>query len=743
MASAAVSPNFGTKPPHRRTRELNNQVMADDTSPLTLADLDRLPVTRLKGIGEKKAKGLEAVEISSVLDLLTHYPRRYIDRTKEASIADLQVGDEGMVLAEILSVASRRTRNRRTMVTVTVTDGTGRMKLTFFNQPWRERQLTEGMQAVVFGKMDTYQGGRQMTNPVVDLVGDRTGRIVPVYPQSEKAGLHTWEFGGWVVDALAKAAPRGFAEPLPAGVLGRYDLADRATALAGIHAPDTMGAVTTARRRLVFDELLRIQLLLVLRKRAIEASTRGVVHNTDGKLFEALVARLDFELTAAQQRTVAEILGDLGAQAPMHRLLQGDVGSGKTLVAVAALLTAVEGGHQGALMAPTEVLADQHYLGVSALLEGFTVPDPTTLLGERELRVVLLTSKVGAADRRRILAELAAGQIDIAIGTHALIQDGIEFSSLAVTVVDEQHRFGVDQRAALRDKGTGSAIPDVLVMTATPIPRTAAMTVYGDLDVSVLDELPPGRTPITTIWANTGEDAPAGSVDAVWARVRDQVQAGHQAYVVCPLIEESDKLEVASAEETHQQLSAGELAGLEVALLHGRMSSADKQQVMGDFRKGAIAVLVATTVVEVGVDVPNATVMVILDADRFGIAQLHQLRGRVGRGADASWCYLVGAGATPDGDERLAALVRTTDGFELAEVDLDLRGEGTIMSDRQTGRNDLKLASLRRDKEWVSKARDVAIELLDNSPGLADYPVLAAEIDLLVDETEAEYLLKS
>jgi len=738
-----VSPNFGTKPPHRRTRELNNQVMADDTSPLTLADLDRLPVTRLKGIGEKKAKGLEAVEISSVLDLLTHYPRRYIDRTKEASIADLQVGDEGMVLAEILSVASRRTRNRRTMVTVTVTDGTGRMKLTFFNQPWRERQLTEGMQAVVFGKMDTYQGGRQMTNPVVDLVGDRTGRIVPVYPQSEKAGLHTWEFGGWVVDALAKAAPRGFAEPLPAGVLGRYDLADRATALAGIHAPDTMGAVTTARRRLVFDELLRIQLLLVLRKRAIEASTRGVVHNTDGKLFEALVARLDFELTAAQQRTVAEILGDLGAQAPMHRLLQGDVGSGKTLVAVAALLTAVEGGHQGALMAPTEVLADQHYLGVSALLEGFTVPDPTTLLGERELRVVLLTSKVGAADRRRILAELAAGQIDIAIGTHALIQDGIEFSSLAVTVVDEQHRFGVDQRAALRDKGTGSAIPDVLVMTATPIPRTAAMTVYGDLDVSVLDELPPGRTPITTIWANTGEDAPAGSVDAVWARVRDQVQAGHQAYVVCPLIEESDKLEVASAEETHQQLSAGELAGLEVALLHGRMSSADKQQVMGDFRKGAIAVLVATTVVEVGVDVPNATVMVILDADRFGIAQLHQLRGRVGRGADASWCYLVGAGATPDGDERLAALVRTTDGFELAEVDLDLRGEGTIMSDRQTGRNDLKLASLRRDKEWVSKARDVAIELLDNSPGLADYPVLAAEIDLLVDETEAEYLLKS
>ncbi len=717
--------------------------MSVDLSPLTLADLDRLPVTRLKGIGEKKAKGLEVVEISSVLDLLTHYPRRYIDRTKEASIRDLEVGDEGMVLVEILSITSRRTKNRRTMVTASVTDGTGRMKLTFFNQPWRERQLNEGMQAVVFGKMDTFQGGRQMTNPVVDLVGDRTGRIVPVYPQSEKAGLHTWEFGGWVRDALAKAAPRGFAEPLPAAVLERFDLADRAHALAGIHAPETMGAVVTARRRLVFDELLRIQLLLVLRKRAIEASTRGVVHNTEGRLFHALVERLDFDLTAAQRRTVAEILVDLGAPAPMHRLLQGDVGSGKTLVAVAALLTAVEGGHQGALMAPTEVLADQHYLGVSDLLKGFTVPDDSTLLGERELRVVLLTSKVGAADRRRILAELAAGQIDIAIGTHALIQDGIEFSSLAVTVIDEQHRFGVDQRAALRDKGSGSAIPDVLVMTATPIPRTAAMTVYGDLDVSVLDELPPGRTPITTVWVRTGEDAPLDAVDEVWQAVRVQVEAGHQAYVVCPLIEESDKLEVASAEETHQRLAAEELAGLDVVLLHGRMSSGDKEQVMQRFRTGSIDVLVATTVVEVGVDVANATVMVILDADRFGIAQLHQLRGRVGRGAGASSCYLVGAGATADGDERLAALVRTTDGFELAEVDLDLRGEGTIMSDRQTGRNDLKLASLRRDKDWVSKARDVAIELLDSSPGLANYPVLAAEIDLLVDDDEADYLLKS
>ena len=715
--------------------------MASADAPLTLADLDQIPVTRLKGVGEKKAAGLAHADIFTVLDLLTHYPRRYIDRTREASIGSLAEGDEGMVLAEVERVESRRTRNRRTMVTVRVTDGTGKMTLTFFNQPWRERQLRVGMQAVVFGKMETYRGGRQMTNPIVDLIGDRTGRIVPVYPQSEKAGIHTWEFGGWAADALAKAAPRGFAEPLSEDVRRRFDLADRAASFAGIHAPESMADVANARRRLVFDELLRIQLLLVLRKRALEASSHGVAHDTSGLLFDQLMASLPFDLTGAQARAVAEIRNDLGTESPMHRLLQGDVGAGKTLVAVSALLTAVEGGHQGALMAPTEVLAEQHHLGIGQFLQGFTVPDPTTLLGERELRVALLTNRVGAADRRRIQAELAAGQIDIAVGTHALIQEGIEFNSLGVVVIDEQHRFGVDQRAALRDKGAGAAVPDVLVMTATPIPRTAAMTVYGDLDVSVLDELPPGRTPIVTEWRTSehGDD----ETGSVWDEVRAQVAAGHQAYVVCPLIGESDKLEVASAQETYDRLTAEDLHGLRVGLLHCRLSSAEKEQVMGLFRSGTLDVLIATTVIEVGVDVPNATVMVILDADRFGIAQLHQLRGRVGRGAAESYCYLVGEGATPDAEERLSALVRTTDGFELAEVDLELRGEGTIMGDRQKGKNDLKLASLRRDKEWVAHARGVAIELVDASPGLVDHPQLRAEIDLLLDEEEAEYLLKS
>jgi ATP-dependent DNA helicase RecG len=350
---------------------------------------------------------------------------------------------------------------------------------------------------------------------------------------------------------------------------------------------------------------------------------------------------------------------------------------------------------------------------------------------------VLLTNRTPAGERRRILADLAGGGIDLAIGTHALISEGIEFRSLGVVVIDEQHRFGVEQRAALRAKGAGDAVPDVLVMTATPIPRTAAMTVYGDLDVSVLDELPPGRTPIVTRWARSELDEAE-----VWEQVREQVGQGRQAYVVCPLIDESEKLEARSAEETYAELTAGELEGLRVGLLHGRVPAADKDEVMEAFRRGDLDVLVATTVIEVGVDVPNATVMVILDAARFGIAQLHQLRGRVGRGDERSSCWLVGDATTPDGEARLEALVRSTDGFELAEIDLDLRGEGTIMGERQKGQNDLKLASLRRDREWVVKARQVAIELVDADPTLEAHPLLAEEVDLFLGDDDAEFLLK-
>ncbi len=701
-----------------------------------LRQLAGIPVTELAGIGPKKAEALAHFGISTVLDLLMHYPRRYLDRTNQAAIADLALGEEAMVLGRVRRVQSRRTRNRRSLVEVDVTDGTGYLRCTFFNQAWRANQLKNGTQAVFFGRLDEFQGRRRMSNPVVDLVGDRTGRIVAVYPQSDKAGLTTWELGDWVEEALQRAGE--LADPVPAGVLGRFGLIGRTAAMRGIHLPTSAEEHRAARQRLVFDELLRIQMVLVRRKRDVERRAAGIAHDVAAGLVERFHEHLPFPLTEAQRRALDDITADLAAPVPMHRLLQGDVGAGKTLVALSALLVAVQGGHQGAFMAPTEVLAEQHHLGIRRLLEGLTVPaEGDNLFGERPVRVESLTSRTTAGDRARLGAAVAAGDIDVVVGTHALIQDRVAFRSLGVAVIDEQHRFGVEQRAALREKG--SLVPDVLVMTATPIPRTAAMTVYGDLDVSVLDELPPGRTPVTTRWARSPDEE-----SEAWARVVAEVEAGHQAFVVCPLIEESDKLEARSAQQTYDRLSAGELAGLRIGLLHGRIPAKDAEVIMDAFRGGRLDVLVATTVIEVGVDVPNATVMAVIDADRFGLAQLHQLRGRVGRGPTASWCFLLADadGVAPDGQARLEALERTNDGFELAEVDLALRGEGTLMGAQQKGRSDLRLASLRRDGAWVSRAREVAFALVDGDGGLDAHPLLVDEVDLMLgaDDTDDEAL---
>ncbi|MEO7555474.1 MAG: ATP-dependent DNA helicase RecG, partial [Acidimicrobiales bacterium] len=637
--------------------------------PITYAELAGYGLDRVAALAKapKKVEGLKELGVENVLDLLTHYPRRYLDRTREARIKDLAVGDEAMVIAKVARIQARRTRGRppKVLVSADVTDGSGYLKITFFNQGWRERQLPPGTEAVFFGKVDSYQGRLQMTSPVVDLIGNKTGRIIPIYPQSDKHRITTWETGDWVDAALRKTATRGLEEPLPDDVLERFDFVDRTAALRGVHHPDSWPEVEAARRRLVFDELLRIQLSLVLRKRAIERDAKGISHDVGGDLVRRFHARLPFELTQGQCAAIAAIERDLAAPHPMHRLLQGDVGSGKTVIAASALLVAVQGGHQGAFMAPTEVLAEQHHVALRALLDGFELDDGgTSLFGARPLKVELLTSRVGASERRRILAELAAGEVDIAIGTHALIQDAIGFRSLGVAVIDEQHRFGVEQRAALREKSAGEAVPDVLVMTATPIPRTAAMTVYGDLDVSELKEKPGGRQPITTVWepVASDDDLTLGEL-AVWSQVRAEVEAGHQAYVVCPLIEDSEKLEARSAEETYAELDAGPLHGLRLGLMHGRLPGADKVDVMGRFRAGLLDVLVSTTVIEVGVDVPNATVMVILSADRFGIAQLHQLRGRVGRGTHASRCWLVTqppADGEPTGNPRIEALVAST-----------------------------------------------------------------------------------
>jgi ATP-dependent DNA helicase RecG len=714
--------------------------------PRSLQALDEKAVTELEAVTPKVADLLAKVDVHSVLDLLMLYPRRWIDRSREARIADLAPGEEGLVMADVRAVRLVPARGRgRPRVEVVVNDGSASMTVTFFNQPWRAKQLRQGMPVTVFGKLDLFRGARQMVNPVIDLLGDSAdlGTIVPIYPQS--GDLTTSMIRKAVAEALRRA--REFEEPLPEAVLDQVDVLDRNRAFRFIHAPESIGVAYAARKRLAFDELLRLQLILVLRKRAYERSARGIAHKLGdggGRLVGAFVDSLPFELTAAQSRAIAEIQKDLASPLPMHRLLQGDVGAGKTICAVAALLTAVQSGWQGALMAPTEVLAEQHLLSIRPMLAGLTVDEEGNLFGAREVNIRLLTNKTTAKERAELLPAVARGEVDILVGTHALLTDQVEFSQLGCVVVDEQHRFGVEQRAALREKGR-QADPDLLVMTATPIPRTAAMTVFGDLDVTVIDKLPEGRTPIETVWARKPMD-----VAMAWGAVRQAVAEGRQAYAVCPLVEESEKLQATSAVAERERLEADELAGLRLDLLHGQLPSAEKEAVMARFRRGDIDVLVATTVIEVGIDVPTATVMVIESADRFGLAQLHQLRGRVGRARHASRCFLLGGTdekgepLSDDVHKRLTAMTESLDGFDLAEVDLEVRGEGTILGTRQKGRSDLKLASLRRDKALVAEARRVAFALVgEDGHGLDRLPALKAEVEWLVDPIESDYLFKS
>lgn len=735
-----------------------------DLAPRPLSALAAIPVTRLKHVAEKRAAALATMGVETVFDLLTTYPRRYVDRTRQVDLSDLALGDEVAVFGEVTKSQARRTKNGRALVEVTVTDGTGRLQIVFFNQAWRDRQLAVGVHALFFGKVTDFRGTRQMTNPVVDVIvgvaggerdPSRVGRVVPIYPASGKAGLTSWEMGGFVDESLRRAGT--LLDPLPEDVRRAHQFVDRQAAFVGIHAPGEYADIAPARRRLVFDEFFRLQILLQLRRARLAQTAAGIAHPIfDGdfdvtpgslstpadSLVRQFLAGHRYALTGAQRRALGAIGRDLAATMPMHRLLQGDVGAGKTTVALAALLAVVDGGGQGALMAPTEVLAEQHAVSIRRDVEGLTRSDDRVLGGRRPLRVEVLTSKVKPVDRRRLLEALERGDVDIVIGTHALLSDDVRFKALGLVVIDEQHRFGVEQRATLRDKGRShSALgrdPDLLVMTATPIPRTAALVLFGDLDLTVIDELPGGRQPITTTWARDG----AAVADA-WARVRTEVASGHRAFVVCPLVEGSEKVEAASAVSEWQRLARDELAGLQVGLLHGQLKDVEKELTMERFRRGDLDVLVATTVIEVGVDVPEATVMVIEDAWRFGIAQLHQLRGRVGRGPDASYCFLLGEPTSDDGIERLDALVRSRDGFYLAEVDLDLRGEGTLLGARQRGRSDLRLASLSRDGELLEVAKTVAEATVAASPDLAAHPDLIDELRLFIDEEEAAYLFMS
>jgi ATP-dependent DNA helicase RecG len=522
---------------------------------------------------------------------------------------------------------------------------------------------------------------------------------------------------------LARSRP--IADPISEEVLESLGLISRDQALADMHFPEEPIDLVPARERLVFDELFRLELALALKKQRQLEESSGLNHDVSAGLVEAFIDGLPYDLTGAQIRSLEEIQADMASPHPMHRLLQGEVGSGKTAVAVASILTAVQGGYQGAVMAPTEVLADQHYIGMRPLCEQVGV------------RMGLLTGS--SAERDETLAALIEGTLDVVVGTHALIQDGVTFANLGLAVIDEQHRFGVHQRVQLRQKGAG-ADPDLLIMTATPIPRTLAMTAYGDLDVSVLDEMPPGRSPVETTVVSRNDE------DSIWAIMREEVAAGRQAFVVCPLVEESDALNVASAVSEHARLQAL-LSGLRVGLLHGQMKSQEKEAVMASMRDGGLDVLVATTVIEVGIDVPNATLMVIEDAQRFGLSQLHQLRGRVGRGqwpgrciaiSDAQWILdEKGKLANPDGQARLDAFESTTDGFVLAEADLKIRKQGTVLGVRQSGMPDLKLADIVDDRELLESARELAFGLVAEDPNLESHSDLADELRVLLgDETD-------
>ncbi len=702
------------------------------------------PVTTVDGVGPATARRLVQLGVETVRDLVEHYPRRYQDLGDLQPIDLARPGEPATIVGTVVDWDHRRTRTKRGGRSLVISEATVRDRAgstftaTFFNQQWRARRLPTGTVAAFSGDLEYKYKKLQIAMPSVQELGrgdpDQHAdaleyqRMIPVYPATES--LPTWKIGELIDTALDELPP--FEEFLPEPIRDRYDLIDRDPAVRAIHAPDDRRHADAARKRLTFDELFTLQVGLQWRRAKLEADVVGTDNSpVEGQLTDRFVGSLPFEPTGAQRRAFDELAVDLGADRPMHRLLQGDVGSGKTLVATWTMLCAVDHERQAALMAPTEVLAEQHFRTLTEQLAPLGV---NVLDG---IRVELLTSGTTTSTKRRVLGELLSGRVDIVVGTHALLEEGVRFDDLGVVVIDEQHRFGVHQRVTLMEKGgSGDAsAPDVLVMTATPIPRSLALTLFGDLDVTVLDEMPPGRQEIVTQLITPDQTRRR---EKLYDFIREQAQAGHQTYVVCPLVEESEEVAARAAEVEATRLREEVFPDLQVGLVHGRMKGDDKEAAMAAFRRGETDVLVATTVIEVGVDVPNATVMVIEDADRFGISQLHQLRGRVGRGAARSYCVLFagwsGQELTEDAVTRLQAVAGTTDGFELAETDLELRGEGQLFGVRQSGMPDLKLARLARDKELVELTRDAAQELVADDPELE-----APELRPLREEVRRRY----
>jgi len=722
----------------------------------SLAYLTTISVDQVKGIGPKALKKLIAGGIASVADLLLHVPRRYLDRSQAFDLSAVPVGEEVTVGGTVIDVNQRKISRNRVMTTARISDGTNIISCTWFRKYMKLRQ---GAEILLAGKVERWQGRLQMKNPDWEYWDNDealvTGRLVPIHSQA--GGFAPSQMRSAIHNALQRSRP--ITEILPRAMVERTGLMGRDEAFASIHFPQSPEQSRAARQRLVFDELFRLEVSLAMQKQRQLARASGIRHDLSGDMVSAFVDALPYELTGAQARSIDEIQADMESPHPMHRLLQGEVGSGKTVVAVAGLLTGVQSGYQGAVMAPTEVLAEQHYLGIKGLLiDAGLAPDEVEPAGnagtdslfsaevtaERGVKMALLTSNnaevnfipSGGVSRQKVIEMIGDGEIDLVAGTHALIQEGVSFASLGVAVVDEQHRFGVYQRVQLREKAAAYD-PDLLIMTATPIPRTLAMTLYGDLDVSVLDEMPPGRLPVRTIHRTRQ----AGDMKVVYNLVRSEVAAGRQVFVVCPLVDESEKLEAASATAEYQRLKQV-FPELTLGLIHGQLRPAEKDGVMHRFRQGDIDVLVATTVIEVGIDIPNASLMVIEDADRFGLSQLHQLRGRVGRGTHESICVLIAEPTTEQGEQRIAAMVETTDGFRLAEQDLRIRGQGTVFGERQSGAKDLKLADILRDVKLLVKAREEAFAIVGSDPSLEEHPLVKDEVMALLGD-DVEWLFRS
>jgi ATP-dependent DNA helicase RecG len=711
-------------------------------------------------LGDRTAKALTtAFGYRTIVDLLHHYPRRYLVRGELSDIAALKEDDEVTILAEVFSASTRRFAARKgTMLEVVVTDGTSKLSLTFFNQAWREKDLKVGRQALFAGKVGLFNGKRQLAHPDYELILDGSdvdaavegfaGKYLPMYPATAK--LSSWKMAKCI--ELCLGALDEIEDPIPAAIIEKLGYPTLHQALVQIHHPADLESAQLARTRLTFDEAFILQLLLLSRKEKLRALDAIARPRREGGILSAFDANMPFELTAGQKSVASEIENDLAQSHPMHRLLQGEVGSGKTVIALRAMLAVVDSGGQAAFLAPTEVLAAQHLKTIEKLLDEYA---QGSMIGapEHATRVTLITGSQNAAARKDALALAASGEAGIVVGTHALLSATVEFADLGLIVVDEQHRFGVEQRDAL--KGKAKIPPHLLVMTATPIPRTVAMTVFGDLDVSTLRELPLGRSPITTHVVNTLEKP--GYLERAWVRIQEEVSQGHQAYVVASRIsagvsENADldflnatpSLELASVEELAPNLATGALKGVKVAPLHGGLSADLKDATMSAFAAKEIDVLVSTTVIEVGVDVPNATVMVIMDADRFGVSQLHQLRGRVGRGTSPGLCLLITqAIADTPARLRLEAVAASTDGFELSRIDLEARREGDVLGSAQSGsRSHLRLLRVLEDEDLIDLARSKAQELLATDPTLASNKKLAKELAKVEEDASSEFIDK-